>query len=301
MEGNIMTQEDLYFRPPSEAESFLIRVMRGCSHNKCTFCNIFKEVPLSILPLKEVLAGIDQDVDELGEKLLPLITGLYLEGGDPLVIPTSTLLCIIDYARSCFPALERVACYATAHSLVRKQPDELRVLCRAGLRRVYMGLESGNDDILKAVCKGCTTADLLRAAKALDYAGIENDVSLMLGIGGEEHSESHALDTAALLTAMRPACVRLTTYVPKEGTPLGEDYRQGRFRLLEPHAVLRELRLMVEHIDAPLRLLSNHWTNFIRFDANLPDDKQQVLDLIDQAPQLPRSVFRPTGMTAARG
>jgi radical SAM superfamily enzyme YgiQ (UPF0313 family) len=297
----IMTQEESYFRPPSEAESFLVRVMRGCSYNKCTFCNIFKGIPLSFIPLKEVLSGIDQDAKNLGDKYLPLITSLYLEGGDPLAMPASTLLCIIDYARSCFPALERVACYATARSLVGKNPDELRALYRAGLRCVYMGLESGNDAILKMIRKGCTTADLLRAADLLAYAGIENDVSLMLGIGGKEHSERHAMDTSALLNAMQPACVRLTTYVPKEDTPLGEDYRRGRFNLLQPHAVLRELRLLVEHIDVPLRLLSNHWTNFIMFDACMPDDKQQILDVIDQAPRLPQAAFRPTEITALRG
>lgn len=295
-----MTQEERYFRPPSEAESFIVRVMHGCSHNKCTFCNIFRNVPFKIFSLKDVLAGIDRDVLELGDKHLPLISSLYLEGGDPLAIPTSTLLCIIDYAKSRFPALQRVACYATARSLLRKQPDELRTLGRAGLRRVYMGLESGNDAILEALDKGCTTADLLRAGQSLDYAGLENDVSLMIGIGGEEFSERHALDTAALLNAMQPTCARVTTYVPKEDTPLGEEYRQGRFALLEPHAALRELRLLVEHITSPMRLLSNHWTNYIMFDARMPEDKEQILSVIDQAPRLPRTAFRPTEITASR-
>jgi radical SAM superfamily enzyme YgiQ (UPF0313 family) len=248
-----------------------------------------------------VLSSIDRDVRNLGEKDLSLITSLYLEGGDPLAMPTSTLLCIIDYALSCFPALERVACYATARSLVGKDSGELRALKRAGLCCVYIGLESGNDAILQRIHKGCTTADLLRAAELLACAGIENDVSLMLGIGGEEHSERHAMDTSALLNAMRPACVRLTTYVPKEDTPLGEDYRQGRFRLLQPHAVLRELRLLIEHIDVPLRLLSNHWTNFLMFDAFMPGDKHHILDVIDQAPRLPQVAFRPTALAAPRG
>lgn len=295
-----MTQEDRYFRPPAEADSFLIRVMHGCSHNKCTFCNIFKDVPFSLVSLKDVLAGIDQDVQELGWERLPLVTSLYLEGGDPLCMPASTLLCIIDYARSRFPALERVACYATARSLVRKNPDELRALAGAGLRCVYMGLESGHEAILAATNKGCATADLLRAGELLTRAGIGLDVSLMLGIGGEALSREHALDTARLLNALQPDCVRLTTFVPKKGTPLGDDYLAGRFQLLEPHAVLRELRLLVEAIDAPLRLVSNHWTNFIVFDAQMPEDKAAVLAAIDQAPQLPRSAFRPTGLAETR-
>lgn len=295
-----MQQDDIYFRPPSEADSFIVRVMQGCSHNKCTFCNMFKGIPFSILPLEEIFEGMEKDAASLGTRFLPLVKSLYLEGGDPLCLPTQALLAILERAALCFPSLRRVVCYATARSIIRKPPDDFVRLGRAGLRCVFMGLESGSDSILADTRKGCTRADLLRANDYLLRAGIENDVSIMLGIGGERLSERHAVDTAALLNAMRPVCVRIRTFVPNEGTPLGEEYAQGRFTLLEPHAVLRELRLMVEYLQSPMRLLSEHWSDFIMFDARMPDEKEALLAMIDKALQLPRGAFRQTGLSSIR-
>lgn len=296
-----MAQDDKYFRPPSEAESFIIRVMHGCSHNRCAFCGMFKAVPLRVVPLEDVLAGIEADAGDLGPKFLPLITSLYLEGGDPLALPVSHLLRIIRHAREHFPALSRVACYATARSIMGRTTEELARLGQAGLRRVFVGLESGCEAVLARISKGCTRSDLLRASQKLTLAGIENDVSLMLGIGGPDLSQRHALETADLLNAITPVCVRIRTFVPTDGTPMGEDYRQGRFILMEPHAVLRELRLMVTHITGSMQLLSEHWSNFVMFDQRLPEGREALLGIIDQALLLPRDAFRSTGLAGAIG
>ena len=296
-----MAQEDRYFRPPSEADSFLVRVMQGCSHNLCTFCGMFKAVPQRALPLEEVLSGLEADAQELGPKFLPLITSLYLEGGDPLALPTPHLLRIMERARECFPALSRVACYATARSIMGRTTGELSQLGEAGLRRVFVWLESGCDAILARIRKGCTRSDLLRASQKLALAGIENDVSIMLGIGGPEFSQRHALETADLLNAIAPACVRIRTFVPTGGTALGDDYLQGRFTLMEPHDILREQRLMVTHITASMQLLSEHWSNFVRFNEQMPEGREALLDIIDQSLLLPRTAFRPTGLADAIG
>ena len=296
-----MVQEDKYFRPPSEAESFLVRVMQGCPHNRCTFCGMFKTVPLRTLPLDEIQRGIAADARDIGPKFLPLVTSLYLEGGDPLALPAPDLASIMACARAHFPALTRVACYATAQSVMRKPTRELAQLGEAGLRRVFMGLESGCDVILRRINKGCGRWDILRASEKLALAGIENDVSLMLGIGGPELSQRHALETADLLNAISPACVRIRTFVPTGGTPMGEDYRQGRFTLMEPHDILCEQRLMVTHITRPVRLLSEHWSNFVRFDQHMPEGRDALLDIIEQALLLPRTAFRPTGLADAIG
>lgn len=295
-----MEQADLYFRPPSEAESFIIRVMQGCSHNKCTFCNMYKGIPLTVLSLEEVLSGIERDARELGSRFLHRVTSLYLDGGDPLVLSTDMLLRILEHARAQFPALERVACYATARSIIRKTPEALKALSTAGLRRVYVGLESGLDAILSTTCKGCTRADLVRAGQALAKAGIENDVSIMLGIGGPELSELHAVSTASLLNAISPVCVRIRTFIPNTDTPMGNEYLQGRFILMDPFEILRELRLLAEHITTPMRLLSEHWSDFIRFDACLPEDRDGLFAAIDGALQWPRSAFRETGICGER-
>lgn len=292
-----MTQEETYFRPPSEADSFIIRVMYGCSHNKCTFCNMFKTVPLQVIPLEEVLKGIEADAEEIGPRFLPLLTSLYLEGGDPMALPTPHLLRVMEHARRHFPALNRVVFYAMARSILAKTTEDLAQLSLAGLRRVFLGLESGCDEILTKTRKSCTRADLVCVSHKLALAGIENDVPMMLGIGGPGLSERHAIETAELLKAIAPVCVRIRTFIPTEDTPMGEDYRQGRFILMEPHEILRELRLMVSRITAPMQLLSEHWSDFVAFDVHLPQDKDKALEIIDAALHLPRECFRPTGIT----
>ncbi len=295
-----MAEQETYFRPPSEAESFIIRVMHGCPHNQCTFCNLFKTVPFKPVPLEEVLAGIDRDAQWLGPDLGRQVKSVYLEGGDPLALPADRLLAIMEHAKVRFPDLERFAGYATARFTGRKTQEELNALGRAGLRRVFVGLESGCEEILRATRKGCNRADLIRVGDMLKKAGIEMDVSLMLGIGGAELSRQHAVETAELLNAIEPACVRIRTFVAKGGTDLGRDYLDGRFQLMEPHEILRELRLMVSYITGHMTLLSEHWTNFIHFVAEMPDSKKELLKFIDQALARPRSDFREIGLSEGR-
>ena len=290
--------QETYFRPPSEADSFIIRVMHGCPHNKCAFCNLFKGVPYRPLPLEEVLVGLDQDALELGERLGAMVTSIYLEGGDPLALRTETLLRIMSHAKTRFPNLTRFACYATARSVVSKMQDELNALGEAGLQRVFVGLESGCDALLERDHKGCTAADLRRAGVLLAAARIELDVSLMLGLGGPELSSRHALETAALLNDLAPACVRIRTLVPKEGTELGREFAEGGFALMDPYAILRELRLMVSQLHAPMLLRSEHWSDYIHFEAQIPEAREALLELIAKNLKLPEARFRPTGLYA---
>ena len=226
--------EDMYFRPPSAANNLLIRVMHGCPYNKCTFCNVFKKIPYRPVPLSEITACLDKDAEEFGPEYIDSVDSIYLEGGDPLALPTGDLLYIMDYAKSRFPALKRFACYATALFTGRKNVLELKELAQAGLARVFVGLESGCDELLKATNKGCTCDDLKRVGAMLREAGIEMDVSMMLGIGGPELSRRHALAPAGLLNDIEPECVRIRTYMPKGDSPLGNAYLQGGFRLMTP-------------------------------------------------------------------
>ena len=274
--------------------------MHGCPHNRCTFCNLFKDTPFRPVPLTEITAGLDRDAEELGPKLRRMVKSVYLEGGDPLALQTGNLIFIMDQAKSRFPELTRFAAYATARFTGRKSLDELRQLRKAGLSRVFIGLESGSDEILKATDKGCTAADLKRVGQMLREAGIEMDVSMMLGIGGRAYSQAHALATAELLNAIEPQCVRLRTFLPKKDTPLGDDYLQGNFILMEPHEILFELRLMVEHISGRMQLLSEHWSDFILFNAYMPEAKDALLEYIDQALTQPRETYRQIGLTEGR-
>ena len=295
-----MVQTDEYFRPPSEAESFIVRVMHGCPHNACTFCNLFKGIPCIVLPLAEVFQGLDDDAQSLGPKFIPMVQSMYLEGGDPLALNTAHLLAIMEYASRLFPALHRFACYATARFTLKKTQKDLDTLAKAGLRRVFVGLESGSDTILQAAQKGCTSADLLQTGKMLADAGIEMDVSIMLGIGGKKYSSEHAKMTAEIINKLQPECVRIRTFVPKVGTDLGADYLNGTFTLLSPHEILRELYQMVALVTGKTRLLSEHWSDFVLFDASMPDSREPVLELIQQHLAQPESSFRAVGLAEGR-
>lgn len=291
-----MTQQELYFRPPTEADSFIIRVMRGCPHNKCTFCSLFKHVPCKAIPMTDIRYGMDRDAATLGSEHIKLVDSIYLEGGDPLALRTERLLEIMDYAKSVFPELKRFACYATAKFTAKKTREELHRLSKAGLKRVFVGLESGSDAILMRTKKGCSSADIVRAGDLLKNADIEMDVSIMLGIGGKEHSEEHAIMTGNLINAIEPDCVRIRTFIPKVGTELGTDYLNRKFSLLGPHETLRELRIMIEHVTGTTRLLSEHWSDFVLFDAYMPEAKQPLLEHIDQHLAMPEEMFRDVGI-----
>jgi radical SAM superfamily enzyme YgiQ (UPF0313 family) len=294
-----MSEQEIYFRPPSEMNSFLIRVMHGCPHNQCTFCNLFKKVQFHPIPVEQVFQGIDQDVEDLAD-LAPYVKSIYLEGGDPLALCSDDLLRIMEHAKSRFASLNRFACYATARFLCRKKQEELNALGQAGLRRVFVGLESGYDPILEKTRKGCTKADLIHAGEMLAQAGIEMDVSMMLGIGGQEYSRQHILETADVINVISPVCVRVRTFTPKSGTNLGKDFQEGRFVLMTPHNLLIELRLLAETITSPLQLLSEHWTDHLLFNACLPESKDKLLQYIDNALGQPETFFRPLNITDRR-
>lgn len=292
-----MDKQQVFHRPPAEADSFIIKVMEGCPHNKCTFCGSFRGIQSRPLPLDEVLSGIENDARGLGPRLVPLVTGLYLEGGDPIALPAPRLTRIISHAKRFFPGIRHIACYSTVAQIKKKNAEELAVLAAVGLKRVYVGVESGCNEILRAVQKGCTAEDMVLAADKLRAAGIENDVSIIIGLGGPELSERHAVDTGEVLNATRPYCVRVRTYVPYFNTSMGEDYMAGRFRLLDAHEALREMRLLVRTIREKTFLLGEHWSNFMTFGVQMPEGKEKLIEKIDELLQRPLDFFRPTGIT----
>lgn len=292
--------KEVYYRPPSEADSFIVRVMKGCPHNKCTFCNMFKDVACEALPVEEVIAGMEQDARELGPEHIGLVESMYLEGGDPLALKTENLLTIMGNAKRLFPKLTRFACYATARYTARKSQAELDALAEAGLTRVFVGLESGSDAILEATRKGCMTSDILNVGLKLARARIELDVSMMLGIGGVEYSSEHAEMTAHVINVIQPHCVRVRTFIPKKGTELGNAWLAGEFHLPGPHETLAELWHMVSRLTARTRLLSEHWTNYIHFDAPMPQAKEALLDFIEQQVARPETDFRKPEIDSVR-
>jgi radical SAM superfamily enzyme YgiQ (UPF0313 family) len=277
------------YRPPSEADSLLIQATVGCPHNKCTFCMIYKQgPPYRVRPVKDICEDIDAARAEYGEN----VKTLFFPSGNTIAMPTRELAAICRHAVKRFPMLQRITVYGSSRYIVQKGLDDLKILRAAGLSRIHVGLESGDDQVLQRVKKGTTAAEQIAAGRLVRRAGIELSEYVILGLGGAELSEPHARHTAAALNAIVPDFVRLRTLVPKINTLLLHEIKKGRFQLLSPHDVLRETRQLVEGLECQTVLTSDHYSNYLDLNGRLPDDKPRLLDTVDQALTWDESRFR---------
>lgn len=272
-----MDYEGIIIRPPSEADSLILQVTVGCSHNKCTFCPTYKDVKFK---LKDE-STIDKDIAFASKNYGQYVRRVFLCDGDVLILKTDYLLNLFSKLKTAFPHLQRIGLYGNAKSILRKSLDELKVLKENGLGIVYLGVESGNDGVLKRVCKGVTSNLIVDAGKKVINAGLKLSVTVLLGIGGIQLSHQHAIDTGKLLTAMQPNYVGALTVMVIEGTPLYEEQRKGEFKLPSPFELLSELKLMIEHTDLKSGLfMANHASNYLPLKIRMPKDKQQALELL---------------------
>jgi len=286
----MLSYEGPIYRPPSESDSLLIQATVGCPHNKCSFCMVYKDGPaFKIRPAQDICADMDTAAREFGS----FVTTLFFPAGNSIAMKTDELRRICTYAYSVFPNLQRITVYGSAQYIVRKGLAEMQQLAKAGLARIHVGLESGDDTVLKNVCKGATRQQQIEAGQMVMAAGIELSLYILLGIGGKEHSHSHALATATALNAIQPTFIRLRTFLPKKNTPLLDDVLTGRFQMLGPHGVLQETREIIEGVDVRAQLTSDHYTNYINIHGRLPGDKIRILAEIDEALQRNESSFRP--------
>ncbi len=271
------------FRPPSEAESLLLQISLGCSHNKCTYCAMYDD-PSQKFRIKP-LATVTADIEEAAEYAaagLP-VRRVFLCDGDALVLPTDHLLRILAMLRAKIPSVRRVGIYGDARSILRKSPAELAQLKEAGLGIVYHGVESGHDEVLRRIVKGSTADEAVASAHRLREAGIRHSVIVMLGIGGVELSSAHATRTAAVLTAMDPPFVGALTTTVVPGTPLGAQQQSGAFVLPDQWGLLAELRTIVaESRFTRCRFHANHASNYLPLSLNLPADRERGLSVLDQ-------------------
>lgn len=272
---------DLIYRPPGEWRSYLLQCTIGCSHNKCTFCAMYKEKQFRIRPLEEILEDIDMARDYYG----PGVERVFLMDGDAIVMKTEQLLKILEKLYHNFPNLQKVTTYAGPKSTLAKSVNELKELRAAGLTRAYLGVESGSDAVLSAINKGCTAAQMLKAGQNLVEAGIDLWAILILGLTGQDGDwEEHVLSSAKIINDIKPRHLSAMTFAPAKGTQLGEDVLAGRFKVCTPDQILEECRLLVEHLSVdPLHFTSNHASNYLPLKGGLPEDKEKFLALIDQA------------------
>ena len=274
-----MRYEGKLYRPPSEARSYIVQATIGCSHNLCTYCDMYRDKQFRVRDLDEVLV----DIERAGE-LYPTMDKVFVADGDALVMDTERWLTILRACDQAFPRLRRVSCYATAENVLGKSPEDLVRLREAKLGMLYIGPESGDDGTLKRIVKGSTFAEHVDAAKRAHDAGMRLSVIVLLGAGGVERSTEHARETARLISEMDPEYVGALTLTVIPGTPQQRMVEKGKFVLPEIPQLLGEMRTIVEFAEPTHTVFrTNHASSYLPIAGELPRDREKILHAIDLA------------------
>jgi len=274
-----MRYEGKLYRPPSEAHSYILQATVGCSHNLCTYCDMYRDKPFRVRDLDEVL----EDLSMAGSAYAGA-DKVFVADGDALVMDVPRWRTILHGARSAFPGLRRVSCYATAENVLEKSEEDLRSLREAGLTLLYIGPESGDDVTLKRIVKGGTFAEHVEAARRAHAAGMELSVIVLLGAGGVDRTHEHATQTARLITEMDPEYLGALTLTVIPGTPLHRMEEKGKFELPSIPGLLRELRTMVaEARPSDTVFRTNHASSYLSLAGRLPRDSRRLTAAIDLA------------------
>jgi radical SAM superfamily enzyme YgiQ (UPF0313 family) len=275
-----MRYEGIVYRPPSEARSLIVQVTIGCAHNTCTFCNMYKAKDFRDRSMEEIM----EDLREAHNSYGAYVQKVFLADGDALVLQTEKLLEILKAVRELFPNCTRVASYGTAQDILRKSEEELKSLQKAGLGIVYVGAESGDDEILASICKGVTAEELKAAGQKLKRCGIQTSVTLISGLGGRSKVEEHARSCAELISAMNPDYASFLTLRLYEGTPMYDDVVTGRFERITADEIVDEMKIFLEHVDSPGTVFrTNHASNYVVLAGNLNEDIPSMLAQLDEA------------------
>lgn len=271
------TYDTPVFRPPSEARSFILRVTRGCAHNKCTYCNMYRGVPFQILKDEEISRQIALAAHYGKDR----VRRVFLADGDALVLPTAKLLKILQALRDTFPKLQRVSSYAAPKDILRKSEEELRQLKEAGLQLLYYGMETGDDITLKAVNKGVNGEEAVEAGRRVTASGMKLSIMVILGLAGKEGSRRHALETAKAINIIQPTMWSALCLMLYRGSELLDQFERGEFNPLSPAECMEELYTIMENVNLPedkhCLFRSNHISNYIPLAGTLPKDKQRLL------------------------
>ena len=268
-----MKYEGKIIRPPSEAESLILQVTVGCSYNRCTFCGSYRRKSFRIKSFEEV----KEDIDE-ASSFNPGIQKVFLADGDALVIPQKELLRILDYLKARLRRLERVGIYANAKDILRKEVEELRRLKDMGLGMIYLGVESGDPEVLKRIKKNATVDQLIRAGRRVKESGILLSVTVLLGIAGVEGSQVHAQETGKILSEIDPDYVGALSLMIIPGTSIEREIETGRLELPTPFGLIQELGEMIEHGHfTHCFFTSNHASNYLPLRIQMPEEKEEAL------------------------
>ena len=266
------------FRPPSEARSLIIQATVGCAHNKCSFCYMYKDDNFIIRPLED----IKKDLIEMSQ-YGSYWRRIFLADGDALVLKTSDLLEILKTIKQYYPNIERVSSYATAGDINRKSIEELKALRDAGLEMLYIGFESGDDEILRKINKGLTYKDYVSAMAKCKEVGFKTSITIIAGLGGVELMEQNAKGTAKIISETKPDYVSYLTMRIYKNTPLYLDYINGKFNMPNAEEILQEMKIFLENVDSEGTIFrSNHASNYVLLAGTLNEDKKGLIDAIDK-------------------
>ena len=267
------------YRPPSEANSLLLRVTRGCPWNQCTFCSMYKGLKFEKRPVEEVL----RDIDTLRQFSGTAAPTVFIGDSNSLVLETKPLVEILQHLYKAFPSVERVTSYARARTLSKKPMDELKAIRQAGLTRLHIGLETGDSELLEEIKKGSTPEQMVEGANRAKEAGFEVSLYVLAGIGGEKKWKQHAEGTAKVLNQISPHFIRIRTYVPTPFSQLWDKVQGGSFELASAETILMEQRRLIELLQVTSEYLSDHISNYVPVYGELPKDQAAMLQTIDRA------------------
>lgn len=277
-----MRYEGSLYRPPSEAYSLIVQATIGCTHNKCTFCSMYKDKIFRVRSTEEIIEDL-----KIGRERYKRVNRIFIADGDALAIKNKELEKILIFIKENFPECERVGIYGSPKAILSKTEKELQRLKDLGIGIIYLGVETGSEKILKAINKGVTRDEMVVAGQKVVKSGIELSITLISGIGSQDNSHEHAIESAKIINEINPDYVGLLTLIIEEGVPLYEDLLSGSFKLLTPKEVLLETRTMVENINIDNCIFrSNHASNYVSLKGTLSEDKELILSQIDQGLEL---------------
>jgi len=274
-----MRYEGRVFRPPSEGRSLIIQATIGCAHNECAFCSMYKEKQFRPRKTEDVIEDIKESRD-----MYPYVKRVFIADGNALALSMERLVPILKSIKETFPECERIGVYGAPMDINRKSEDELKTLKELGLGIIYLGLESGSDQVLTLMKKGVTAAEMIESAQKVKNVGIPLSVTVISGLGGQKHSEEHARDTGDVLSRMNPDYIGVLTLMIDEMAEIHEMIENESFKLLSSKEVLDELYEIVAGIDVEKCMFrSNHASNYFSLAGDLPTDKERLLEEIKMA------------------
>ena len=274
-----MNTNKIVYRPPMEYDSLIVQVTLGCAHNKCTFCTMYKDREFGIRSIPDIISEL-----KIARNKFSNIKKIFLADGDAFVLSTQKILEILKAIKEIFPECTHVASYGRFTDVMRKTPEDLKTLKENGLEKLYLGMESGSQDVLDLVNKNSSPEIINKASQLLKNAGITSYFTVLLGLGGQELSEEHIEKTAKLLNETNPDFISLMTLIVSEDMELMKDVRSGKFNLISPNGLVEEALNLVEKLELDGSILRiNHASNFVNLEGSFPVDKEYFIDSLKEA------------------